>query len=223
MNRLRGAVDIINTSEIGTLRDQLFVADLIRFAGLYGANHDVYGPEQVWGTHADYGAWQEPTQSSKLLTWASQFRIGSLLEVGSWNGCWAVFMTAYFKKFNPDIRAISIDIADTVLPDLPTVGGSLEFQRASSDAFKGQHFDMAFIDGGRDREVVMGHWDNVGKHAGLCVFHDINCKFAPEIGKIWPTLPSGVEKFEILDHASGLGYPVMGVGVIRHASCHRLG
>ena len=215
--RIEKCLDTItHGSEPHRLRDWEYVAYLIREMGLYGATEEVYGSEMKHGTGDDTGVWQEPTQSAKFLVWLSQQNIKTMIEVGSWNGCWALFVACYLRQFDLE-QAISIDIEDTVLPEVRRLGRDyrLTFQQCGSEAYAGQQFDFAFIDGGRDREVVLGHWENVGQHARIAAFHDINCRFAPEIGKIWQ------EKFkaqgvEYLDHAKGHGYDVFGIGVVEN-------
>jgi len=212
--RIEQCLNDITSSELHQLRDWEYVADLIRSMGLYGATEEVYGPEMKHGTGDDTGSWQEPTQSAKFLVWLSQQNIKTMLEVGSWNGCWALFMSCYLQRFDLE-EAVSVDIADTVLPSVRQLGRKyrLKFQRCGSDTYAGQEFDFVFLDGGRDRDLVLSHWDNVGQHGRVVAFHDINCRFAPEIGKIWR------EQFqsrgvEYLDHAKGYGYDVFGIGVV---------
>lgn len=204
----------ITHSNLSQLRNWEYVADLIRDMGLYGATEEVYGSEMKYGTGDHTGVWQEPTQSSKFLVWLSQQYVKTMLEVGSWNGCWALFMSCYLSRFGLE-KAISIDIEDTVLPEVRRLGRkyALTFQQCGSDVYAGKMFDFVFLDGGRARDVVLSHWDNVGQHGNVVAFHDINCRFAPEIGKIWR------EQFkqrgvEYLHHDKGYGYDVFGIGVV---------
>lgn len=223
--RIEKTVDtIIHDSQLHRLQDWEYVAYLIRKMGLYGATEEVYGSEKIHGTGDETGVWQEPTQSAKFLVWLSQKNIKSFIEVGSWNGCWALFMAVYLGRFGLE-QAVSVDIlGDTVLPEVLRIGrkNRLTFQQCGSDAYAGQAFDFAFIDGGRERDTVLGHWDNVGKHAQVCAFHDINCRFAPEIGKLWhEKFKHDYSSSEYLEHAKGHGYDVFGIGVVENSSWER--
>jgi hypothetical protein len=198
------------------LRNIDFVKNLIRSIGLYGANFEVYGNEVRFGTHDETGVWQEPTQSAKFLIWLSKQNIKNMLEIGSWNGCWALFMAVYLSKFGL-MKAISVDIKDTVLPTVKFLGSlhNIKFIQGSSINFIGQEFDFVFIDGGRDYPIVEGHWNNVGKYAKICAFHDINCRFAPDIGEFWSKIKKINDCIELLDHPKGYGYDIMGIGIVK--------
>lgn len=217
--RVEKAIDmLLHDSSTDQLKDWEYVATLIRKMGLYGATEEVYGAEKEHGTFDETGVWQEPTQSAKFLVWLADQNITNFLEVGSWNGCWALFMAVYLSRFGLK-QAVSVDIENTVLPAVRRIGreNGLTFQQCGSDAYAGQSFDFTFIDGGREREVVTGHYENVGKHARVCAFHDIHCRFAPEIGKLWhERFKHTTSSTEYLDHAKGHGYDVFGIGVLVH-------
>lgn len=211
MKRLLGAIEMINQSSIDSLKNPNYVKDIIRFAGLYGNDFKTYDIESAYGCNDGLGVWQEPTQSAKFLTYASSFKPKSLIEVGSHNGCWAALMTAYFMRFNKDFQAVSIDILPSVKisVDLP-----LKFEICSSDHFKGVKFDIAFIDGGREYSTVASHYNYVGKYAKLCVFHDINCQYAPDIIKFWKEIKQGNLTTEFTYHPNDSA--MMGIGVIEN-------
>ena len=158
--QIGNTLDSINKATLDDLGDVDFVKNLIRSIGLYGANYDVYGDEEAFGSNNESGVWQEPTQSAKFLVWANDKNISTILEIGSWNGCWALFMATYFSRFN-EVKTVSVDIKETVLFEVRLLAEqhNLNFRIGSSIDFVGEFFDLVFIDGGRDFDVVKGHWD----------------------------------------------------------------
>lgn len=211
MKRLLGAIEMIKQSSIAALQDVTYVRNIIRFAGLYGNDFKTYNSESIYGCNDEFGVWQEPTQSAQFLIYTSSLKPKSLIEIGSHNGCWAALMTAYFLRFNQEFQAVSVDILPSVKiqVDLP-----LRFEICSSDQFKDSRFDVAFIDGGREYQTVLGHYMNVGKKANVCAFHDINCKHAPDIIKLWDELKQNNFTVEFIFHPGD--DRMMGIGIIEN-------
>ena len=90
----------------------------------------------------------------------------------------------------------------------------LRFLIGSSSDFVGQTFDVIFLDGGRDYDVVVGHFKNVGEAARICAFHDIECRFAPDIKVFWNEVKNKYASYEeILYHPNNSD--IMGIGILR--------
>ena len=55
-----------------------------------------------------------------------------------------------------------------------------------------------FIDGEHSAPWPAKDWENVGKHASICMFHDIQEALWPDVAAFWATLKGG-KKVEFLD------------------------
>ena len=50
-----------------------------------------------------------------------------------------------------------------------------------SVSLKGQRYDLVFIDGDHAYEAVAADYENVGKQARICAFHDIRERYVTEV------------------------------------------
>ena len=176
------------------------------------------------------GLWQIPRQLSELLVWLAGYRIRSFLEIGTYTGYSFAVMMTYLTRFNPDLMGVTIDPTD----HRPVAGLVPEYFKArylhgTSDDLAGESFDVCFIDGDHRYKAVVRDFENVGKNASICVFHDIN----DEIVESFPGNDGGVPRF--WRHVSQTNETqrittfcyhteqrrVMGIGVIERSDCVR--
>jgi hypothetical protein len=183
----------IQSATLDQLRDTAFMVEVIRSIGLKYDERDAYGREVThMNTKAD-GLWQIPQQIAGCLICLSSYRIESFLEIGTSVGWTSSVMSAYLRRFNPNLRAVTVDPAPSFrLYDM--VKGHVPLSYAvgkTSDDFKGQAFDLCFIDGDHSFEWVSRDYENVGKLAKISMFHDINDDFVSAL----PELDGGVRRF----------------------------
>ncbi len=123
------------------------------------------------------GLVQEPKQFAFLLSFLSQQKCQSYCEIGSHVAFASVMMLSVLARNNANVKALTIDpyIAPTehVMNIFEMLGVDCEHSSKTSDAVKGQKFDIVHIDGDHKYPAVQKDWDNVGKHSNICIFHDI--------------------------------------------------
>jgi len=120
-------------------------------------------------------------------------------------------MTEFLKKKNPDIRCVGVDITDKYM--LAEVKEYLEgFNIATSENYKGQSFDLVFIDGDHRLNGIKTDWENVGKYAKYVIIHDINQPTWPAVKVFWESIKTGKKYNEYLYQTDGNN--VHGIGLL---------
>ncbi len=201
------------------LTNSEWVATLIRDVGLRYDRRGIYGSDARFMNFLGPGLWQIPDQFSQALVRLGQLRPASLLEIGTCDGWTFSVMAAYLGRFDPAFRAVSIDPLDQFFARkrveelLP-----ITFRQATSLDFRGQVFDLCFIDGDHSDEWVARDFDHVGRHARFCMFHDINDSLAGAgaVRRKWQQLQSEFSPentWEYTQHPDGLA--VMGIGILQ--------
>ncbi len=165
------------------LRERSFLISMIRAAGVRDSgSYDPYAEK-------DGELLQDPAQFADALILLSRRQIGRLVEIGTWNGKSVCFMTAFLRRFNPDVRAVSIDPLGGFRP---SYGLPVEFRVGTSADLKNESFDLCFIDGDHGFDWIKKDYENVGARAPVCMFHDIdNADFGIlDPGRFWSDLKS---------------------------------
>lgn len=200
------------------LRDEAVLVEIIRRVGLRNDPRGLYGDETPFMNGAGEGLHQLPRQLAKAMTVLSRQEIGSFLEVGTHSGYTASILTAYLSRLNPDLRALTIDpsqhfwVYGKIRPLIP-----LEYRNCTSEDLRGEKFDLVFIGGDHSYQGVRRDFENVGKVARVCMFHDINDEFVgfDTVPLFWSELVESdrfAEVHEILDCAPGR--KIMGIGIV---------
>jgi hypothetical protein len=229
--RLVRALEEIRSSPLSDLRRVERVESLIGQAGLARDDRGLYGLDERWMNPVARGLWQIPRQLAEFLVWLADHRMRSFLEIGTYTGhTFAVVMT-YLTRFNPDLMGVTVDPARRHrVSGLTPRYFEASYVRGKSDRFAGRPFDVCFIDGEHRYQAVARDFHNVGRHASICAFHDIN----DEIVETFPGNEGGVPRFwrEVIAserrpirtfcyHSEGRR--VMGIGAIgaaeRRAAC----
>jgi predicted O-methyltransferase YrrM len=137
--------------------------------------------ERAYGVHfplvngSRQGLAQWPEEFAQWLILLSSQKIKSYLEIGTFNGATACLAAAYLERFQPDFRLTTVDIEpyfsfyDQVRERCPVE----RIVRRTSFDFAGCAFDAVFIDGNHSYEWAWADYDNVGRHARVCGFHDV--------------------------------------------------
>lgn len=177
--RVLDAIHTLRSAPLADLRDLDWLVDLIRSVGLV----PIPEAERTYAEEAEYlnasqqGVIQLPREFARYLLLLSEHRISTYLEIGTFNGATASLAAAYLQRFNPDLRATTVDLFPgfvfyhEVRDLLP-----LRYEgRATSFNFRETPpFDAVFIDGDHSFEWAWADFQNVGRAAKICAFHDVN-------------------------------------------------
>ncbi len=175
LTNLLAGLDELATAPLACLRNAEWLAGAIRRTGLCG-EADGYSPEdRAACLGKQEGIFQRPAEMAAFLVSMAGERIASYLEVGAWAGWNAAFTTTYLRRFVPDLTAMTIDPAPRFDPGWPLVAArtGLRHFAITSRSLAGRPFDLVFIDADHSYAAVEEDYANVGRHARICAFHDI--------------------------------------------------
>jgi hypothetical protein len=221
--RLAGMLQKLDMLSPERLRDVDTVADLVRGVGLVRDDRSIYGSDNRYMNPIPRGMWQVPRQLAEFLVLASRYRLRTYIEIGIHTAYTFAFVTRYLARFNPKIEAVAVDLDQSISFRPPqTRNLDLEFAIGTSEDFRNRDFDLCLIDGDHSYSGVSRDYENVGRSAGICAFHDIN----DELVRTFPDNDGGVPRFwrelrssypsdsvyEFQYHSEQR--PVMGIGVI---------
>jgi len=199
------------------LRNVDSVVDIIRGIGLRHDTRGVYGSESAYMNRTNNGLWQIPQQLAKAMIALSRQEIITFLEVGTHTGYTSSVLIAYLHRFNPKLKAMTID-PENMFKHYSTIQSMipLEYRSYTSDDLRGHSYDCVLIDGDHSYEAVRKDFENVGSFARICMFHDINDDLVgfDNVPKFWKELvasDSFSETHEFLDCAQDKH--VMGIGI----------
>lgn len=223
--RLMAVIRALVYDSLCDLRDPHFVANRIRAAGLVFDERMLYGADNQYMNFSRAGLWQIPMQLARCLVHLSKYHISKIIEVGTWSGWTISFMTAYLLRFNSNLEVVTVDVADEfgfgsspMTQSLPIV-----FHKGTSADFRGQVFDLAFIDADHSYTSCLNDYESVGRTASICMFHDINDQYVigwkgnrGGVPTLWGELSANLlpqdHVLEFLDHSEG--DRTMGIGLI---------
>lgn len=193
------------------------LVDIIRGIGLRWDGRGVYGAEAAYMNHTHHGLWQIPQQLAQAMVLLSRQNIETFLETGTHTGYTSSVLVAYLYRVNPRLTGLTVDPTDFFkhyeeIRDLIPI----EYRCCTSDDLAGNRYDCVFIDGDHAYEGVSKDYANVGRHARVCMFHDINDELVgfDTVPRFWRELiDSGAfsETHEFLNCPPGRR--VMGIGI----------
>lgn len=219
VKKLERVIREIENTETEKLADGAFLEAKIRQIGLRHDGRGLYGDDGRDMNFLAPGLWQIPGQLAGAMALLARHRIASFLEVGTADGFTFSFMAACLLRLNPGLKATTIDInPNPASSSRIAFAAPVEFVVGkTSDAFAERVFDLVFIDGNHSYEWVVRDYQNVGRQARVCMFHDINDQLCGEqsVPRFWKELKvaeSGRADFhEFLFHSSS--DKVMGIGI----------
>ncbi|MCW2317755.1 hypothetical protein M2322_003319 [Rhodoblastus acidophilus] len=158
------------------IHDRRFLLDCVCQIGIAYQDWQALSPFTRFINSTSYGIVQIPTELVDYLMIAGKFRPETVAEVGVFHGGTAYISAAYFYRLNKNLRYTLIDICDSLF-DYDYLSSvlplDLQIPKTSGD-FIGRHFDLAFIDADHGYDGSRIDWLNVGRHAGVAAFHDID-------------------------------------------------
>jgi hypothetical protein len=199
--------NLIRCLDIESLRNFEVVANLVRAFGIMNWGPNATGPEMRFINYSGAAIGQTPDQIAKALVYISRFEINSFCEIGLYYGGNFLFCSEYLRRFNPDIQCTGIDPSDYLdseIKEIINANDWLYYEKTTSESLTGRQFDFVFIDGEHTAPWPAKDYENIGRHAKICGFHDLQDPLWQDVRKFWGTLNNpGMRKVEFLDDLSG--------------------
>lgn len=210
---------LIRRLGVESLKDPDVVADLVRSFGLVQWGPPVFGADEVFKNTTEQmaGIYQTPCQLGRALVYLSEFKIDSYLEIGVFQGGCFLFVSEYLRRFNPGIVCLGIDPTNYLNPEVREIielSDWMKFAGVTSDKLRGRKFDLVFIDGAHENGWTRADWENVGKNAKVCMFHDVQETSCPEVVAFWDELKQDKKKTAVEFLECQTDVPLHGIGII---------
>jgi len=197
------------------LRDKDHLINIIKTWGLIDDPVINFGYNDC---RSQNGLFQQPEQLAPALIYLSDKKINKYLEIGTFIGSSPTFISIYLSRFN-ELHTLAVDRDNDYDNNLLTLANKyskVEFLKGTSDDIKGYESDLCLIDADHKYDSVKNDWQNIGKTAKICMFHDINdegtVKDRDWSGTVvfWNEIKHK-DSIEFKDHPLGLN--VMGIGI----------
>ncbi len=210
--------NLLRCLNLDDLKNPEVVANLVRAFGIVQWGPDVFGEDEKFKNPlVDMaGIYQTPDQIGKALIYLSDFEINSYCEIGTFQGGNFLFVSEYLRRFNPEIKCLTIDPTNYLNEEIKEIINQeeyLKFQSASSEEICGQKFDLCFLDGDHSAEWIKKDWENLGRYAKICMIHDIQEVSCPGVVEFWEMI-KGKNPITFLDYTSE--QPLQGIGIIHN-------
>ncbi len=176
--RLLDGVRKIQAAPLDALRDEAWLAEVIRSVGLVPIPEfaKTYEGEEDHLNGTQQGLIQLPREFAAWLALLAEHRPTSYLEIGCFNGATATLAGAVVQRISPGARVVTCDLFPAfvfVAEAQKLVALEYHVPRTSYD-FSTEKFDAVFIDGDHSFEWAWADYMNVGRRARLCALHDVN-------------------------------------------------
>lgn len=209
--------NLLRCVDLASLKNPEVAANLVRAFGIMNWGPATTGPEARFIGSSGAAIGQTPDQIAKALVYLSQFKIESFCEIGVMHGGNFLFVSEYLRRFNPDIQCLGVDPTNHLDPEIRAIIEKemfLTFKSVTSEQIAGQAFDFVFIDGDHTDPWPGRDYENVGRHAKVCGFHDLQDPLWPDVAALWEGLKGNKKKVavEFLDDPSGCRSH--GIGII---------
>lgn len=174
-------VDKILSLSKDDLRSIPRVEDLVREMGLHNDVNILQMFDKKDHIYLkEFGLLQRPDQLAPALVFLSSHPITKYIEIGTFNATAGAFIVAYLNVFNKGMKAKTVDIwvrHNQEFEKELKKRFDIEFITGTSADVKGEASDLCFIDADHSYKAVTTDYENVGKYAKICMFHDIVDQF----------------------------------------------
>lgn len=159
----------------------------------------------------DLAVYQTPRQFAGAIHELLKYKLNSYIEIGIFSGGSYLIMCEFLRLRNPGIRTVGVDISTQYMkPEtIPYLTG---LHIGTSADFRGQRFDLAFIDGDHSYEGVKTDYQNIGPQTKIVMFHDINESSCPGVVRFWNEV-KGIKSFKEYTYQTN-GKAVQGIGLL---------
>ena len=191
------------------------ILETILFQKLFIDNRgNMYGDKYENYLSTNSGLWQLPEEFADLMVFLSDKNIKTFLNIGTFNGYSFNVLANFLHSIN-STQCITIDPID----HNPIKDEKFEYLSDTSDSFVNQQFDLVFIDGLHSYDGVKTDYENVGKFAKYCIFHDIEDSFILNqpgynggVPVFWEEVKKSKKYIEFIDVNKPV--KIMGIGVL---------
>ena len=188
------------------------IIDIVCNYGLCVEDRDAYGE---WNKYMVYNRQEEsmfqtPKQIADAMLELLKHDITTFAEIGVFKGGSHILIDNLLKSKNPKLESVGIDIQDKSLTE--DIKKYINLHIGTSEDFKGQKFDLVFIDGDHSYEGVSTDYKNMGQYAKIVMFHDINDSTCPGVVKFWNEVKEG-KKFKEFTYQTN-NQPIQGIGLL---------
>jgi len=176
--RLLEGVRKVQAAPLDALRDENWLADVIRAIGLVPIPEYAvtYAGEEEHLNGTQQGLIQLPREFAAWLALLAELRPANYLEIGCFNGATAMLAGAVVRRVTPGARIVTCDVFPAfVFAEEARELVPLEYRvPRTSYEFRDEQFDAVFIDGDHSFEWAWADYVNVGRAAKFCALHDVN-------------------------------------------------
>ncbi len=162
------------------------------------------------------GMWQSPDELADMIIFLQNKNIQSFLNIGTFNGITFNFVSDCLNQLRKT-KCVTLDAFD----HNPVKNKNYRYEIATSDNWAGKDYDFVFIDGDHSYNWAKKDYENSGKLARICGFHDVVdvllSGFPPYNGGV-PRFWSEISKSykSVLFDCPKKPIKIMGIGLIEH-------
>lgn len=204
-------IESISKLDINSIKDKDII-DLVCNYGLCVEDRDAYGE---WNQYMIYNRkeeamFQTPKQIADAILELLKHDINTYAEIGVFKGGSHLLISNILKLKNPQLESIGIDIQDKHMTE--DIKKYLNLHIGTSADYKGEKYDLVFIDGDHSYEGIATDYENLGQYANIVMFHDINDSTCPGVVKFWNEIKEGKEYKEFTYQTNN--QPIQGIGIL---------
>ena len=204
-------IENISKLDLKSINDK----DIIKLVCDYGLcveDRDAYGEwnQFMIRNRHEEAMFQTPKQIADAILELLKHDINTYAEIGIFKGGSHLLIKNILELKNPNLKSVGIDIQDRHLTE--DIKNHINLHIGTSEDFKGQPFDLVFIDGDHSYEGVKTDYKNLGQYAKIVMFHDINDSTCPGVVNFWNEVKEN-KKYKEFTYQTN-NQPIQGIGLV---------